>query len=143
MPPKTPTRPWQEIYFGREVPDVVTRYESFRRVIGVGEGLIHERAEKTHLDHVFPTINSPNLDQVVGGIGGRESFGGPGGEFGIEQGYVPIEIELAIRAFRAPLNKARMSSSVAASSPTKRASPTFSVVVNETPAALIPVISLT
>ena len=66
-----------EIYFGREVPDVVTRYETFRRVIGVGEGLIHERAEKTYLHHVFPTINSPNLDQVVGGIGGVNPSAGP------------------------------------------------------------------
>ena len=94
-----------EIYFGREVPDVVTRYETFRRVIGVGEGLIHERAEKTYLHHVFPTINSPNLDQVVGGIGGRESVGRPGGELGIEQGYVSVEIELAIRAFRTPVEQ--------------------------------------
>src|SRR4029078_7969368 len=97
--------PVAEIYFGREVPDVVTRYETFRCVIGVGEGFIHKRAEKTHLYHGFPTINSPNLNQVVGGIGGSESVGGPGGELGIEQGYVPVEIELAIRAFRTPVGQ--------------------------------------
>jgi hypothetical protein len=54
-----------EVYFGRDVPNVVRRNEMLESVIRVREVIIHNRPDEADFNPAFPPIDASNFELVI------------------------------------------------------------------------------
>ena len=66
-----------EVYFGREVPDVVRRNDMLETVVGVREVVVHNRADQADLDPVFPPIDASNFELIIRSVSRVKPLFGP------------------------------------------------------------------
>src|ERR1051325_10737909 len=86
-------------HFSGQIPNGVGGDKVRRCIICVGKRIVHHLANQAYFHRVFPPVDAAQFDVIIGGISGVEPFTRTGRKFGIEQGNVAIEIELAAGTF--------------------------------------------